>query len=32
MSESIADAVLYAVSQLDNVDVSDLAVRPSREG
>ena len=32
MSESIANAVLYAVSQLDNVDVSDLAVRPSREG
>ena len=27
----IANAVLYAVSQPDNVDVSDLAVRPSRE-
>lgn len=27
----IADAVLYAVSQPDNVDVSDLAVRPSLE-
>lgn len=27
----IADAVLYAVSQPDNVDVSDLAVRPSME-
>ena len=30
-SESIANAVLYAVSQPDNVDVSDLCVRPSRE-
>ena len=29
--EIIANAVLYAVSQPDNVDVSDLAVRPSRE-
>ena len=27
----IANAVLYAVSQPDNVDVSDLCVRPSRE-
>lgn len=27
----IADAVLYAVSQPDNIDVSDLAVRPSME-
>lgn len=27
----IADAVLYAVSQPDNVDVTDLAVRPSLE-
>ena len=29
--DAIANAVLYAVSQPDNVDVSDLAVRPSRE-
>ena len=29
--EVIAGAVLYAVSQPDNVDVSDLAVRPSLE-
>lgn len=29
--EAIANAVLYAVSQPDNVDVSDLAVRPSLE-
>lgn len=27
----IANAVLYAVSQPDNVDVSNLAVRPSKE-
>lgn len=27
----IANAVLYAVSQPDNVDVSDLAIRPSKE-
>lgn len=27
----IANAVLYAISQPDNVDVSDLTVRPSRE-
>ena len=27
----IANAVLYAISQPDNVDVSDLIVRPSRE-
>ncbi|HIQ81655.1 MAG TPA: SDR family oxidoreductase [Candidatus Pullichristensenella stercorigallinarum] len=29
--DAIANAVLYAVFQPDNVDVSDLAVRPSRE-
>lgn len=29
--EIIANAVLYAVSQPDNVDVSDLTVRPSKE-
>ena len=29
--EAIANAVLYAVSKPDNVDVSDLAVRPSLE-
>ena len=29
--EVIADAVLYALSQPDNVDVSDLGVRPSLE-
>ena len=29
--EVIANAVLYAVSQPDNVDVSDLGVRPSME-
>lgn len=29
--DAIAKAVLYAVSQPDNVDVSDLAVRPSKE-
>lgn len=29
---AIANAVLYAVSQPDNVDVSDLVIRPSREG
>ena len=28
----IADAVLYAIAQPDNVDVSDLAIRPSKEG
>ncbi len=28
---AIANAVLYAVSQPDNVDVSDLVVRPSKE-
>lgn len=28
----IANAVLYAISQPDNIDVSDLAVRPSKEG
>ena len=30
-AEVIADAVVYALSQPDNVDVSDLTVRPSRE-
>ena len=29
--EVIANAVLYAVSQPDQVDVSDLAVRPAKE-
>ncbi len=29
--EAIANAVLYAVSQPDNIDVSDIVVRPSRE-
>lgn len=29
--ETIANAALYAISQPDNVDVSDLTVRPSRE-
>lgn len=29
---SIANAVLYVVSQPDEVDVSDIVVRPSREG
>lgn len=29
--EVIANAVLYAVSQPENVDVSDLGVRPSLE-
>ena len=29
--EVIANAVLYTISQPDNVDVSDLCVRPSRE-
>lgn len=29
--EAIANAVLYAVSQPDEVDVSDLIVRPSAE-
>lgn len=28
----IADAVLYAIAQPDNVDVSDLAIRTSKEG
>ena len=32
MPDVIANAVSYAISQPDNVDVSDLAVRPSREG
>lgn len=30
--DTIANAVLYALSQPENVDVSDLVVRPSREG
>ncbi len=30
-SQVIAEAVLYAVSQPDNVDISDLVVRPSME-
>lgn len=30
-SESVAEAVLYAVSQPDDVDISDLIVRPSAE-
>ena len=30
-ADAIANAVLYAVSQPDNVDVSDLIVRPTRE-
>ena len=29
--DAIANAVLYAVSQPDNVDVSDLVIRPTRE-
>ena len=29
--EVIANAVLYAISQPDNVDVSDLVVRPTME-
>ena len=29
--ETIADAVLYAVSQPDQVEDSDLAVRPTKE-
>lgn len=31
MPDAIANAVLYAVSQPDNVDISDLIVRPSKE-
>ena len=31
MTDAIANAVLYAVSQSDNVDVSDLVVRPTME-
>lgn len=31
MPDAIANAVLYAVSQPDNVDVSDLIVRPGKE-
>ena len=30
--DAIANAVLYAVSQPDNIDVSDMIVRPAREG
>ena len=30
-ADTIANAVLYAVSQPENVDVSDLVVRPTRE-
>lgn len=30
--DAIASAVLYAVSQPDSVDVSDIVVRPTREG
>ena len=29
---AIADAILYAVSQPENIDVSDMIVRPTREG
>ena len=28
----IANAVLYALSQPENVDVSDLVIRPAKEG
>lgn len=31
-AETIAEAVFYAISQPDNVAVSDLAVRPAKEG
>lgn len=31
-ADTIANAVLYAISQPDNVDVSDLVVRPTFEG
>lgn len=31
-ADAVARAVLYAVTQPDNVDISDLVVRPSREG
>ena len=30
--DAIASAVLYAVSQPDNVDISDIVVRPTQEG
>lgn len=30
-ASSIANAVLYAISQPDNIDVSDLVVRPTKE-
>lgn len=29
--KAIADAVLYAISQPENVDISDMAVRPIKE-
>ncbi len=29
--DAVANAVRYAISQPDHVDVSDLAIRPSRE-
>ena len=29
--DAIANAVLYAIAQPDHIDISDLAVRPSRE-
>ena len=30
--DSIANAVMYAISQPDDVDVSDMVIRPHREG
>ena len=30
--DSIANAVMYAISQPDDVDVSDIVIRPRREG
>ena len=29
--KAIADAVLYAISQPENIDISDMAVRPIKE-
>ena len=29
--DAVANAVLFAISQPDNVDISDLTVRPSKE-
>ena len=29
--KAIADAVLYAISQTENIDISDMAVRPIKE-